>query len=154
MNKDNIIKSFLAGFFSILTIGALTYLTYETTFGLFLVASFGSTMVLLFGFPESPFAQPKIIFFGHLVTAFICILVLNFIPLPLFIIIPIAVGLGVSLMIILNVTHPPAGGNPIIVIIGSVSYDYLLSPIILGSIIVLLFGVVVNRFILKKKYPK
>ena len=57
-------------------------------------------------------------------------------------------------MIILNVTHPPAGGNPIIVIIGSVSYDYLLSPIILGSIIVLLFGVVVNRFILKKKYPK
>ncbi|MDC3060675.1 HPP family protein [Candidatus Pelagibacter sp.] len=154
MNKDNIIKSFLAGFFSILTIGALTYLTYETTFGLFLVASFGSTMVLLFGFPESPFAQPKNIFFGHLVTAFIGILVLNFIPLPLFIIIPIAVGLGVSLMIILNVTHPPAGGNPIIVIIGSVSYDYLLSPIILGSIIVLLFGVVVNRFILKKKYPK
>ena len=57
-------------------------------------------------------------------------------------------------MIILNVTHPPAGGNPIIVIIGSVSYDYLLSPIILGFIIVLLFGVVVNRFILKKKYPK
>jgi|TARA_B100000214_G_C23808354_1_gene553752 CBS-domain-containing membrane protein len=154
MNKDNIIKSFLAGFFSILTIGALTYLTYETTFGLFLVASFGSTMVLLFGFPESPFAQPKNIFFGHLVTAFIGIIVLNFIPLPLFIIIPIAVGLGVSLMIILNVTHPPAGGNPIIVIIGSVSYDYLLSPIILGSIIVLLFGVVVNRFILKKKYPK
>ena len=154
MNKDNIIKSLLAGFFSILTIGALTYLTYETTFGLFLVASFGSTMVLLFGFPESPFAQPKNIFFGHLVTAFIGILVLNFIPLPLFIIIPIAVGLGVSLMIILNVTHPPAGGNPIIVIIGSVSYDYLLSPIILGSIIVLLFGVVVNRFILKKKYPK
>jgi len=154
MNKDNIIKSFLAGFFSILTIGALTYLTYETTFGLFLVASFGSTMVLLFGFPESPFAQPKNIFFGHLVTAFIGIIVLNFIPLPLFIIIPIAVGLGVSLMIILNVTHPPAGGNPIIVIIGSVSYDYLLSPIIVGSIIVLLFGVIVNRFILKKKYPK
>ena len=154
MNKDNIIKSFLAGFFSILTIGALTYLTYETTFGLFLVASFGSTMVLLFGFPESPFAQPKNIFFGHLVTALIGILVLNFIPLPLFIIIPIAVGLGVGLMILLNVTHPPAGGNPIIVIIGSVSYDYLLNPIIFGSIIVMAFGIIINRFILKKKYPK
>ena len=154
MNKDNIIKSFLAGFFSILTIGALTYLTYKTTFGLFLVASFGSTMVLLYGYPESPFAQPKNIFFGHLVTALIGILVLNFIPLPLFIIIPIAVGLGVGLMILLNVTHPPAGGNPIIVIIGSVSYDYLLNPIIFGSIIVLAFGIIINRFILKKKYPK
>ena len=154
MNKENIIKSLLAGLFSIITIGALTYLTYKTTFGLFLVASFGSTMVLLYGYPESPFAQPKNIFFGHLVTALIGILVLNFIPLPLFIIIPIAVGLGVGLMILLNVTHPPAGGNPIIVIIGSVSYDYLFNPIIFGSIIVLAFGIIINRFILKKKYPK
>ena len=154
MNKENIIKSLLAGLFSIITIGALTYLTYKTTFGLFLVASFGSTMVLLYGYPESPFAQPKNIFFGHLVTALIGILVLNFLPLPVFIIIPIAVGLGVGLMILLNVTHPPAGGNPIIVIIGSVSYDYLLNPIIFGSIIVMAFGIIINRFILKKKYPK
>ena len=154
MNKENIIKSLLAGLFSIITIGALTYLTYKTTFGLFLVASFGSTMVLLYGYPESPFAQPKNIFFGHLVTALIGILVLNFLTLPLFIIIPIAVGLGVGFMILLNVTHPPAGGNPIIVIIGSVSYDYLLNPIIFGSIIVVAFGIIINRFILKKKYPK
>ena len=154
MNKENIIKSLLAGLFSIITIGALTYLTYKTTFGLFLVASFGSTMVLLYGYPESPFAQPKNIFFGHLVTALIGILVLNFLSLPLFIIIPIAVGLGVGFMILLNVTHPPAGGNPIIVIIGSVSYDYLLNPIILGSIIVVAFGIIINRFVLKKKYPK
>ena len=154
MNKENIIKSILAGLFSIITIGALTYLTYKTTFGLFLVASFGSTMVLLYGYPDSPFAQPKNIFFGHLVTALIGILVLNFLPLPLFIIIPIAVGLGVCFMILLNVTHPPAGGNPIIVIIGSVSYDYLLNPIIFGSIIVVAFGIIINRFILKKEYPK
>ena len=154
MEKDKLIKSALAGLFSAITIGALTYLTYKTTFGLFLIASFGSTMVLLYGYPESPFAQPKNIFFGHLVTAVVGIVVLNFIPLPIYITIPLAVGLGVGLMIFLDITHPPAGGNPIIVIIGSVSYDYLLSPIILGSIIVLVFGVLVNKFVLKKKYPQ
>ena len=154
MKKDHLAKSFLAGLFSAITIGALTFLTYKTTFGLFLIASFGSSMVLLYGYPESPFAQPKNIFFGHLLTAFVGIVILNFIPLPIFISIPIAVGLGVGLMILLNVTHPPAGGNPIIVIIGSVSFDYLINPIILGSIIVLIFGVLINKFVLKKKYPK
>ena len=154
MEKDNSIKSALAGLFSAITIGALTYLTYKTTFGLFLIASFGSSMVLLYGYPESPFAQPKNIFFGHLLTALVGIIILNIVPLPIFITIPIAVGLGVGLMILFNVTHPPAGGNPIIVIIGSVSLDYLINPIITGSIIVLAFGIVINRFVLKKKYPK
>ena len=151
MKKDNLIKSALAALFSAITIGALTYLTYKTTFGLFLIASFGSSMVLLYGYPESPFAQPKNIFFGHLLTSAVGIIVLNFVSLPIYITIPVAVGLGVGLMILFNVTHPPAGGNPIIVIMGSVSLDYLISPVILGSIIVLIFGVIINRFIFKKK---
>jgi CBS-domain-containing membrane protein len=56
-------------------------------------------------------------------------------------------------MILLNVTHPPAGGNPIIVIIGSVSFDYLLSPVITGSVIIIIFAIIVNKLILKKSYP-
>jgi len=149
----NLKQSFFAGIFSIFTIGVLTALTYKTDLGIFIIASFGSSMVLLFGYPESPFAQPKNVFFGHLLTALVGMFFLYFIPLPLFIIIPLAVGFGVGLMILFNVTHPPAGGNPIIVIIGSVSIDYLLSPVISGSIIIIIFAIVLNRLILKKKYP-
>ncbi len=150
----NLKQSFIAGLFSIITIGILTLLTYKTEFGIFLIASFGSSMVLLYGYPESPFAQPKNVFFGHLVTATVGMFFLYLIPLPLYMIIPLAVGFGVGLMILLNVTHPPAGGNPIIVIMGSVSLDYLLSPIISGSIIILVFAIIINKFILKKSYPK
>jgi len=150
---NNLKQSFLAGIFSIITIGVLTILTYKTEYGIFLLASFGSSMVLLYGYPESPFAQPKNVFFGHLITALVGLFFLNFVPLPIYIIIPLAVGFGVGLMIFLNVTHPPAGGNPIIVIIGSVSFDYLLSPVITGSIMIIVFAIIINRFILKKSYP-
>ncbi len=153
MNRIEINKSVLAGFFSAVTIGVLTLLTYKTEFGVFLIASFGSSMVLLFGYPESPFAQPKNIFFGHLLTSLVGMFFLYLIPLPLYIIIPISVGFGVGLMILLKITHPPAGGNPIIIIMGSVSPDYLINPIIIGTGIILIFGVVLNRLILKKKYP-
>ena len=149
----NLKKSFLAGIFSIITISVLTFLTYKTEYGIFLLASFGSSMVLLYGYPESPFAQPKNVFFGHLITSLVGLFFLNFVPLPIYIIIPLAVGFGVGLMIFLNITHPPAGGNPIIVIIGSVSFDYLLSPVITGSIIIIVFAIIINRFVLKKTYP-
>jgi CBS-domain-containing membrane protein len=154
IEKKLIIQSTLAGIFSIITIGVLTVLTYKTSYGIFLIASFGSTMVLLYGYPESPFAQPKNIILGHFLTALIGIIFLNFVPLPIFLNIPLAVGFGVMLMILFKVTHPPAGGNPIIVIIGSVSFDYLLTPVLLGSIIVVMFGVIINKFLFKKEYPK
>ena len=153
MQKENIKKSIIAGLFSTVTIGVLTLLTYKTQLGMFLLASFGSSMVLLYGYPESPFAQPKNIFFGHVLTTICGMLFLYFVPLPIYITIPLAVGAGVGLMIILSVTHPPAGGNPIIVIMGSVSIDYLINPIISGTIIILVFGIILNRLILKKKYP-
>ena len=153
LNKEIFTKAVIAGFFSAVTIGVLTVLTYKTTLGLFIAASFGSSMVLLFGFPESPFAQPKNVFFGHLVTALVGVFFVNFVPLPIYISIAGAVGIGIFLMIILDVVHPPAGGNPIMVIIGSASFEYLINPIIFGCILILLIAIIVNKFLLKKNYP-
>ena len=153
ITKPLLKKALIAGFFSTITIGVLTVLTYKSTLGYFIAASFGSSMVLLFGFPESPFAQPKNVFFGHLLTALTGVLFVNFIPFPIYMSIPFAVGIGVFLMILLNVVHPPAGGNPIIVIIGSASYDYLINPIIFGCIIILLLAIVINKYLLQKNYP-
>jgi CBS-domain-containing membrane protein len=153
ITKPTLQKALIAGFFSAFTIGVLTVLTYKSTLGYFLAGSFGSSMVLLFGFPESPFAQPKNVFFGHLITALVGVIFVHFIPLPIYINIALAVGAGIFFMILFNVVHPPAGGNPIIVIIGSASYDFLMSPIIFGCIIILLLAILINKFILKKNYP-
>src|SRR5210317_2483879 len=153
ITKPLIQKALIAGFFSAFTIGVLTVLTYKSTLGYFIAASFGSSMVLLYGFPESPFAQPKNIFFGHFITALIGILFVNYVDQPIFINIALAVGFGIFFMIVLDVVHPPAGGNPIMVIIGGVSFEYLINPIIFGCLIILIFGIILNKFILKKNYP-
>ena len=153
MKKIDITKSFLTGIFSTITIGALTILTHKTEYGIFLITSFGSSMILLYGYPESSFSQPKNIFFGHLLTSIVGIIFLYIVPLPIYLLVPLSVGFAATLMILLKVVHPPAGANPIIVIMGGVSLDYLINPIITGTLIILIFGIILNRLILKKKYP-
>ena len=151
--KENFIRALYALIFSVITIASLSFLSFETPYELFLAGSFGSSMVLLFGYPESPFAQPKNVFFGHLVTSVVGVIILKFLPIDLYLQIAIAVGLGIFAMILLGVTHPPAGGNPIVIILGASSYDFLLNPIIFGSIMIIVHAIILNRFILKKNYP-
>ena len=151
--KKNLKRAIQAFIFSVITIGTISYLSFETPYGLFLAGSFGSSMVLLFGYPESPFAQPKNVFFGHLATSVVGVIILKFLPVDLYLQIAIAVGLGIFAMILLGVTHPPAGGNPIVIILGAASYNFLINPIIFGSMIIIVFAIILNRFILKKNYP-
>ena len=147
----------LAGIGASITIGILGYITYEsvlsdTNYGLWMFASFGSTVVLVFGYPDNIFAQPKNICFGHLLTALIGVIFITFFEIK-FITIGLAVGISVMLMIILKVTHPPAGGNPIAVMLGGVSFQFLIFPVMVGAITIIIGGIIFNSLILKRKYP-
>ena len=147
----------LAGIGAGVTITILGYITYEsflssTNYGLWLVASFGSTAVVVFGYPSNEFAQPKNIFFGHLLTTFVGIIFVTFFEVS-FISIGLAAGIAIMLMIAFKVTHPPAGGNPIAVMIGGVSFPFLVFPIMAGAITIIIGGIIYNSLILKRKYP-
>lgn len=133
-------------------ISVLSYISLNTSHGYILAVSFGASMVLLFGFPSSNFTQPKNIFFGHVLTS-ISGLIFTYISLPLFIALAASVAIGIFLMIMLDLVHPPAGGNPIAIILGEYTYDFLFTTIILGTIIIIFLGIVINNFILKIKYP-
>ena len=143
----------LAGVGAAVTIGILAYMTYQTELGLWLLASFGATTVIVFGYHDNQFAQPKNVFFGHLLSAFVGILFATFFGVS-FITIGLAVGIGVMLMMAFKITHPPAGGNSIIVMIGGVSFEFLLFPVMVGAITIIIGGIIYNRLILKRKYPQ
>ena len=147
----------LAGIGAGVTIGILGYITYQsiladTNYGLWLFASFGSTVVIVFGYPNNEFAQPKNIFFGHLLTSSVGVIFLTFFEVN-FITIAIAVGISVMLMIAFKITHPPAGGNPIAVMLGGVSFQFLIFPVVVGAITIIIGGIIYNSLILKRKYP-
>ena len=142
----------LAGIGAAVTIGILAYMTYQTELGFWLLASFGATTVIVLGYHDSPFAQPKNVFFGHSLTTLVGILFITFFGIS-FITLGLAVGIGVILMMAFKITHPPAGGNTIVVMLTQDSFQFLIFPIMVGAVTIIIGGVIYNRFILKKKYP-
>ena len=134
-------------------ISFLAFLTFKLPMGVWLLFSFGSTALILFVFNESVFAQPKNVFFGHLVSAIIGISINKLIGVS-FVSLGLSVGICVSVMMYLKIVHPPAAANPLIALFADVSYDFILFPVMAGSIILILLSFLINKLILKRKYPK
>ena len=145
------------------TIGILAYITFQsvlagTNYGLWLAASFGSSVVVVFGYPENEFAQPKNVLLGHLLCTLVGIIFVTLFNITqdrsiFFIAIGLAVGISVMLMMAFKITHPPAGGNTIVVMLTQDSFQFLVFPIMAGAITIIIGGIIYNRFILKKNYP-
>jgi CBS-domain-containing membrane protein len=153
----------LGGIGAGVTIGILAYITFQsvlsgTNYGLWLAASFGSSVVVVFGYPENEFAQPKNVLLGHLLCALVGIIFVTLFNITqdrsiFYLAIGLAVGISVMLMMAFKITHPPAGGNTIVVMLTQDSLQFLIFPIMVGAITIIIGGVIYNRFILKKKYP-
>ncbi|GIZ16513.1 hypothetical protein RCZ15_24140 [Capnocytophaga catalasegens] len=82
------------------------------------MAPFGATCVLAFGVPNSPLAQPRNIIGGHLISTLIELLCL-YLPGNQWYSLALGVGLSIGIMQLTKTTHPPAGADPIVVILGA-----------------------------------
>ena len=136
-----------------IVISFLALLTFKLSMGVWLLFSFGSSALILFVFHESEFAQPKNVFFGHLVSIIIGILINELIGIS-FISLGLSVGMCVVAMMYLKIIHPPAAANPLIALFADVSFEFILFPVITGSIVLIFLSFVINKFILKREYPK
>jgi len=153
----------LGGIGAGVTIAILAYITFKsalagTNYGLWLTTSFGSSVVVVFGYPNTEFAQPKNILLGHLLCALVGVMFVTLFKISqdrsiFFLVIGLAVGVAVMLMMAFKITHPPAGGNTIVVMLAQDSFQFLIFPIMVGAITIIIGGVIYNRLILKKNYP-
>jgi CBS-domain-containing membrane protein len=142
----------IVGLFASIIIGLLSFLSFETSTGFWLMFSFGSTTLIVLVFYDNEVAQPANIFFGHLLAIVIGILFNEFIGVS-YLSLGLAVGSTVTLMMYLKIIHPPAAANPLIALFADVSLDYIIFPVILGTIVIIIFSVIINRYLLKRNYP-
>jgi len=138
----------LGGF---LAIGALALLGGSLGVVL-LLGSFGASCVLLFGYPEAPFAQPANVVGGHAISALIGLTALHVFgsqPWSL----ALAVGVSIAVMMATRTVHPPAGSNPVIVFLGHSAWSFLLFPVLSGAVILVLIALLFNNAVRKAPYP-
>ena len=143
----------VAGAAASVIIGVLSFLSFETSTGFWLMFSFGSTTLIVLIFYESEFAQPSNIFFGHLLGIIIGILFNEFFGIS-FITLGLSVGTTVSLMMYLKKIHPPAAANPLIALFADVSLNYIIFPVLVGSVVIIILSILINKLLLKRDYPK
>jgi len=144
---NNLRRASYATVGSTLAIFVLIYLTNITQY-VFIMAPFGASCVILFALPESPLAQPKNVIFGHFLTALTGVLVAHFLPItPLTI--AAATGIGIGLMVITSTIHPPAGANPLVILLASPSapeWSFLLFPVLSGAILLVVIASIYHPF--------
>ena len=147
------LEPLVTGLAASIIIGVLSFLSFETSTGFWLMFSFGSTTLIVLVFHESEFAQPINIFFGHLLGIIVGVLLNEFFGIS-FITLGLSVGLTVAIMMYFKVVHPPAAANPLIALFADVSLNYIIFPVVVGSVVIIVLTVVINKFILKRTYPK
>lgn len=140
---------FIGGFSVIVS---LLLLTEKTTYN-WIIAPFGASCVLAFGAWDAPLSQPRNIIGGHLISTFIGLLCQSLFGYSAFSI-ALSVGLAIACMMLTKTTHPPAGADPLVVMMGTTSWKFLFTPVLLGAIVIVLVALLVNNLDKQRKYPK
>jgi CBS-domain-containing membrane protein len=117
------------------------------------LGSFGATCVMVFGFPDAPFAQPRHVLCGHVLTALIGLIFLHFTG-PCWWGMGLATGTAIAAMMCLRIVHPPAGGNPIVIFMTSPSWSFIWFPTLSGALIIVALALIYNNLTRPARYPK
>lgn len=118
-----------------------------------LMAPLGASCFLIFAAPESPFSQPRNVVGGHLVSTAVGLLALAVVG-PEWWALGIAVGLSIVAMQITRTGHPPAGADPIVVLLLHPGWSFLLTPVLCGAVVVVCTALLFNNLRAGPSYPR
>jgi CBS-domain-containing membrane protein len=107
---------------------------------------FATSIVLVMGSPRLDAAQPRALIGGHLLSTMAGIIAVKlFGPAPW--VAALAVGLAMVAMHVTDTFHPPAGIDPLVVVINDLSWSFLLAPVAAGALLLALFAMAWHNLI-------
>ena len=107
---------------------------------------FATSIVTVFGSPNAKPAQPRALIGGHLISTMIALAVVKLSgPDPWAA--AIAVGLSINAMHLSDTFHPPAGIDPLVVVVNDMSWGFLFMPVGIGALLLVLFAFVWFKFV-------
>lgn len=124
--------------------------------GLYLIAPFGASAVLLFAVPNAPLAQPWSAVVGNTLAALVGVAVCLTVPDPA-LRIALAVGLAIAVMILCRAVHPPAGAVAMTAAmspdaVAELGFWFALAPVAVGTVAMVVLAMVYAR-LTGRRYP-
>ncbi|HLN25688.1 MAG TPA: HPP family protein [Patescibacteria group bacterium] len=140
-----------AGLGGVLGIALVAWLSHQSGV-VWLMAPLGATCVLLFSAPGSPFSQPANVVGGHVLSTLIGLAVASVAPTEWWSL-GLAVGLAIAAMHLLRLTHPPAGADPIVVLLAHPGWSFVVFPVLAGSVALVLCALTLHHLPPRTAYP-
>jgi len=144
---------FRAGFGVLLGLGVVGLLLLmpgaDPELGLYLIAPFGATAVLVFAAPSSPLAQPWSAVVGNTVSAVVGVAV-TMVVSDVTLRVALAVGLAVAAMVLVRAVHPPAGAVAMTAALSpdavdALGFRFALVPVAVGTVLLVLLAAAYGR---------
>jgi CBS-domain-containing membrane protein len=133
-------------------IGAMQLASDYAAFPLMFVP-FATSIVLVLGTPEMEPSQPRPLVGGHLVATLVGLLTVKLIG-PSEWAAACAVGLAMVAMQATRTFHPPAGIDPLIVVLYDKSWDFFLAPVALGACLLAAFAFAWHNAVARGSWPR
>ena len=151
--------SWIGAFLGIGAVAGMHYSLFSETELIMIIGSFGASAVLIYGSPKSPFAQPRNLVGGHIVSAITGVACYKLLAPHMWLAASVAVATAIAMMHLTKTVHPPGGATALIAVIGSgkihaLGFLYVLMPVGTGVLIMLIVALLVNNIPKCRRYPK
>ncbi|WP_079418377.1 HPP family protein [Paenibacillus ferrarius] len=137
----------IGGFLAIL----LCSLIGDAAHAALLMAPLGASCVIAFALPQSPLAQPRSLIGGHVLSTLVGLSALAAFGVHAWSL-ALAVGAAITLMQLTRTLHPPAGADPLLVMLTGAGWGFLLTPVLLGAALLVLVALAYHRAT-QTRYP-